>query len=403
MKGLRYFEKLTALTMGKLCQQRWLLAGLVLLCLLLPLGAGRAAEVLLSRGVNFAGVTLAITAPEGDGVPQLLEQFMGEMEDIAQYCNIVALEEGAALEALSRGEVTAVLVLPERFIQGVMWGENPDLRLIVAGDRPLESLLLLWVGQSASDILSAFQSGVYAVLDLYQAAPPPGRTRDQVVVDINLRYISLATGRADMFQTELVTATQALPIPLHYALSLAAFFALAAAPVFLPLYGGDWLRFQRRLRAAGRGTAGGCFSALAACVPVLFLLLFPALLLAGEGGRPLALAGAALGMALFCGLFCGVCCLAAGSAGGCGLLSFGAALLSLALAGGIVPPVLLPAPVRRLSGLSPVTWLRQLAAGAMDYEVPLSAWAGLTLGGAGMALAMAVLYRCRVDGEEGTP
>lgn len=402
MKGLRYFEKLTALTMGKLCQQRWLLAGLVLLCLLLPLGAGRAAEVLLSRGVNFAGVTLAITAPEGDGVPQLLEQFMGEMEDIAQYCNIVALEEGAALEALSRGEVTAVLVLPERFIQGVMWGENPDLRLIVAGDRPLESLLLLWVGQSASDILSAFQGGVYAVLDLYQAAPPPGLTRDQVVVDINLRYISLATGRADMFQTELVTATQALPIPLHYALSLAAFFALSAAPVFVPLYGGDWLRFQRRLRAAGRGTAGGCFSALAACVPVLFLLLFPALLLAGEG-HPLALAGAALGMALFCGLFCGVCCLAAGSAGGCGLLSFGGALLSLALAGGIVPPVLLPAPVRRLSGLSPVTWLRQLAAGAMGYEVPLSAWAGLTLGGAGMALAMAVLYRRRVDGEEGTP
>ena len=253
MKGLRYFEKLTALTMGKLCQQRWLLAGLVLLCLLLPLGAGRAAEALLSRGVNFAGVTLAITAPEGDNVPQLLEQFMGEMEDIAQYCDIVALEEGAALEALSRGEVTAVLVLPERFIQGVMWGENPDLRLIVAGDRPLESLLLLWVGQSASDILSAFQGGVYAVLDLYQAAPPPGLTRDQVVVDINLRYISLATGRADMFQTEMVTATQALPIPLHYALSLAAFFALSAAPVFVPLYGGDWLRFQRRLRAAGRG------------------------------------------------------------------------------------------------------------------------------------------------------
>ena len=215
MKGLRYFEKLTALTMGKLCQQRWLLAGLVLLCLLLPLGAGRAAEVLLSRGVNFAGVTLAITAPEGDGVPQLLEQFMGEMEDIAQYCNIVALEEGAALEALSRGEVTAVLVLPERFIQGVMWGENPDLRLIVAGDRPLESLLLLWVGQSACDILSAFQSGVYAVLDLYAQSPPPGLSRDQVVVDINLRYIRLALDRGELFQNQTVSATGVLPVHLH--------------------------------------------------------------------------------------------------------------------------------------------------------------------------------------------
>ena len=50
------------------------------MCLLLPLGAGQAAGHLLSRGVEFSGVTLAVTAPEGDNVPQLLEQYMGEME-----------------------------------------------------------------------------------------------------------------------------------------------------------------------------------------------------------------------------------------------------------------------------------------------------------------------------------
>ena len=43
--------------------------------LLLSLGAGRAAGWLLSRGVDFSGVTLAVTAPEGDGVPRLLEQY----------------------------------------------------------------------------------------------------------------------------------------------------------------------------------------------------------------------------------------------------------------------------------------------------------------------------------------
>ena len=81
----------------------------------------------------------------------------------------------------------------------------------MAGDRPLESLLLLWVGQSASDILSAFQSGVYAVLDLYAQDPPPGLGRDQVVVDINLRYITLALDRTGFFRTEEVFATGALP------------------------------------------------------------------------------------------------------------------------------------------------------------------------------------------------
>ena len=77
-----------------------------------------------------------------------------------------------------------------------------------------------------------------------------------------------------------------------------------------------------------------------------------------------------------------------------------AALLSLALAGGIVPPVLLPAGLRRLTALSPVTWMTRLAAGGTGRPVPLSAWAGLVLSGVGMALLSLVLYRRRIDRQE---
>lgn len=399
MDTLRFSAIYFKLTLGRLCQQRWLLAGLALLCFLLPLGAGRAAEAVLSRGVDFHGVTLAITAPEGDGVPQQLERFMRDMEDIAQYCKIVSMDEEEAMRALEAGEVTAVLELPEDFIHSVMWGTNPDLRLIVPAGRPLESLLLLWVGQSACDILSAFQSGVYAVLDLYEENPPPGLTRDQVVFDINLRYISLALDRTGMFRTEEVSATRALPIPLHYALALISCFALSAAPLFVPVYGGDWLRPQRRLRAAGRGVAAGYFAGIAASAAVLLLLLLPALALAG-GGISLPLIGAALGMALFCSVFCSVCCLISQSAAGCGVAAFTISLVSLALAGGVVPPVLLPRPMRKLSWLSPVTWLQRLAAGTMGYPIPPSAWAGPALTGVGMAALALFLYRRRADSEE---
>ena len=100
---------------------------------------------------------------------------------------------------------------------------------------------------------------------------PPGLTRDQVVFDINLRYIALAMDRNSLFQTQTVSATQALPIPLHYALSLTAYFSLAAAPLFVPIYSGDWLCVQRRLRSAGRGVWAGYFSGVAAGVPALLL------------------------------------------------------------------------------------------------------------------------------------
>ena len=71
---MRYFGQCFKLTLVRLCRQRWLLAGLALLCLLLPLAAGQAANFLLSQGVNFAGVTLAVTAPPGDDTPRLLEE-----------------------------------------------------------------------------------------------------------------------------------------------------------------------------------------------------------------------------------------------------------------------------------------------------------------------------------------
>ncbi len=399
MDTLRFFGIYLNLTLGRLCQQRWLLAGLALLCLLLPLGAGRAAGELLSRGVDFSPVTLAVSAPEGDQVPLQLEQFMGEMEDVAQYCRIVSMDEVAALAALARGEVAAVLDLPQDFIRGVMWGENPDLRLIVSGDRPLEALLLLWVGQSASDILSAFQSGVYAVLDLYEEAPPPGLTRDQVVFDINLRYISLALDRTGMFQTRELSATRTLPVPLHYALALLSYFALSAAPLFVPIYSGGWLRPQQRLRAAGRGVAVGYWAGVFAGAILLLPLLLPALLLAG-GGPSLPLLGAALGMALFCSVFSSVCCLVSRSAAGCGLLAFTVSLAALALAGGIVPPVLLPGPVRGLSVLSPVSWLQRLAVGAVGRPPDPSAVLCLTASGAVLAVLALSLYRRRTDSGE---
>ena len=105
-------------------------------------------------------------------------------------------------------------------------------------------------------------------------------------------------------------------------------------------------------------------------------------------------------MALFCSEFCAVCCLAAGNAAGCGLIAFGVSLLSLALAGGILPPVLLPGPMRQLSWLSPITWLRQLAAWPMGYEVDRSAWICLALSMLGMALLALTLYRRRADRQE---
>lgn len=400
MGGLRYFGKLTALTLGRLCRQSGLLAGLTALCVLLPLLAGTAAEAFLSGGVSFAGVTLAVTGPEGDPLPGQLERYMNGMEDVAQYCRITAMDRAGAREALSAGEITAILDLPEDFVRGVQSGENPAVRVIVDEGRPLESLLTLWVGQSAADLLAAVQAGVYAVLDCFDQSPPPDLSREQVVAEINLRYVWWTLGRQGMFDTQQILPTGALPIALHYQLSLLGYLALSTAPLFAWYCQRPWLTGLRRLRYAGRSPVWAYFAGLLSCWLVMTAVLWAALALLLPVGVFAALVTAMAWAYLFAG-WAALCALLTRSAAGCGGLSFFLSLGSLLLCGGIVPPVLLPGAVRQMENLSPLTWMRALAAKPLGYRAMAHPARILLLAASGLAALSAFLYTRRALQKEG--
>ncbi len=399
MRTLRFYGSLTLHTLQELCQRRWLLAGLALLCLILPLCAGPAAQEALSGGVSFSGINLAVTALENDATPQLLAQAMNNMSDVQRYCSFEAMDGAEAAAALERGAVTAILALPEGFVEGVVYGRNPDVRLIVPGDRPLEALLTLWVGQSAADLLSSVQAGIYGVLALYEAAPPEGLTWEQAKLDINLCYVNWTLNRQNLFQLQTVSATQTLPVSLHYALSLLSYLGLAAAPLFSGVFGSRRLAFWRRLRCLGRSSLTGYWGDLSACTAVLFLLVLPPMLWLTRGPLLPSLA-AALVFALFCAVFGSLCCLITTSAAACGGLTFTLALLALGAAGGILPPVLLPQTLRSVSWLSPVAWLRTLLALPAGYAAEGRSLAAMALTLAVSSLLAAALYHRRVMQEE---
>lgn len=397
MNSIRFFIKRVFWTLGKLCRQRSLLAGLAFLCLFLPLTLGTAAQQVLSEGVDFSGIHLVITAPEGDNLPRLLERYLGQMQDVRAYCTVEAMEERAALQALEAGNAAAVLRLPPDFLQGILDGTNPDVQVVVGGDQPLEALLTLWVGQSLSNLLAAVQAGIYGVLEEYASSPPAGLSPDQVVQDINLKYVNWTLNRSSLFRIHEISASGVLPVREHYALCLLGFFSLALAPLFAPLYREDCLRFQRRLRAVGRSVFGGYAASVLSSALVLLLLLVPGLW-AAAGSLSLPLLLTALVWALFGAVFGAFCCLLTGNTAGCGVVSFLLSLLSLVLAGGILPPTLLPPVLRKLSVISPVRWLMEPAGAAMGYDTGCSGLLPAAL--LAMAAVSAWLY-CRNPGERG--
>ena len=73
MKKLQLFFRLFMEAWKAVCQQLWLLAALFLLFLLLPGAAGKVGTAMLSQGVDFSGITLAVTGPQGDDTGAALE------------------------------------------------------------------------------------------------------------------------------------------------------------------------------------------------------------------------------------------------------------------------------------------------------------------------------------------
>lgn len=349
MKDLRLIPSLTKHAWKSICQQFWLLAVLSMLFFLLCTAAGPVAGELLDQGVDFTGLTFGVCAPEGDSTAQLLETLTARMKDVSQYATFRSMGPEEAASALEAGELSAVLMLPQDFVGGILGGSNPDVTLIVSREKPLEALLTYWIGQSAADLLSASQRGIYAVLDIW-----PAEGWDQAMADINLRYISIALNRQDIFKTRELAAVESMDLATHYALSLLIFLIMALPPVLRPLFEDADAPFRRRLLSLGHGAVSQYFCCFSVAFCILLLMAAVPVLLCGWD-----LLGAVL-LALFGAAFSGVCCLLTRSTAGCGGIAFPGAAAAVFLSGGILPTPLLPDALRRIGSLSPATSLRTL-------------------------------------------
>lgn len=402
MKRFGFFLKLTRHHVGEVCRRRILIAAVLLLCVALPLCVGPAVQDMLSDGVAFSGLTLAVTAPEGSSAPDMIEQYVGKMRDVNAYCTFRAMDYAEAERQLREGTVTAILVMPERFLTGVLNGDNPDVELIVRADRPMEALLTYWLGQSVTELLSASQAGIYAVMDTYDEQLPKNLTRDDVVMGINMKYISWTLERTEVFEVRQYSAVQGLPIAMHYALSLLAYLAMALAPLFAPLYAADRMAPCRRLRCLGYGSMFHFGSDLTACTAVIFAVTVVPVCVITKGPVWLTIPACVV-FALFSALFGSLCCLLTTGAANSGLLAFTVALLSLGTSGGILPPALLPQTLRRWSWLSPVNWLRELAAASSGtYPMDSRSIAAIVCAMVFMSVSCVLLYHRRMSGQEVT-
>ena len=369
---MRLAARLVKLNIFRLRRRLLLLAAMAAAFAVLsaPLGAG--AENMLSRE-SVEPLSIAVCGEEAG----LISRLAGNMADISEYCSFIEMDETEALEALGSGEVTAVLLLPDDFIGSILSGANEPALLYTDPDEPVEGMLVLYAGRSAADMLSAAQGGIYAVLDELSRQ---GIERPDAVMEINLEYIKFTLSRSDMYRSETVSAAGTMPVDEHYALSLMCWLMLMAAVIYHPVMRSGQGAWRSRLRSAG---CSGAVWAVGAAAPVLLCsLVLTAAVCAFFGS---VTAGGIVSCAVFTAGFSALLCALCPEEGTASAVIFAASCALTFLAGGIIPPALMPEELAWLVDSSPVGAMRLAITGEGSWL--LAALGAVMLAAAGALCA----------------
>lgn len=359
-----------------------LLAAALLFALVGQAAAASLADAFSENGRGLTGLRIALS---GSGAAEAAA-LAGQMQDVRAYCTFDAMDEAAAQAQLTAGKVSAVLLIPDGFLSSIYSGKNTTPTLLLDARRPLEGYLARWAGSCAISMLMDAQAGVTAVLDARaerkQAGAPLEKSKKKITQEINLRYIQQALGRSDLMRTETLSPTGALEPGDHYALSALSYLILLAGAVFFPLFDERARRgFLRRLQSAGGSLLPLRLSALTLCAGLSALLLGVPLATLAAGYFPFS---GVLAGAVFASGLAGACAAACGRADGTALTLFLLSTGFLIAGGGLLPPALLPAPLRILLPYSPVRMLTLALSPARGYDAPAYSIPALTLTGAAL-------------------
>ncbi len=320
------------------------------------------------RDSAVSSLTFAVTGDMEQA--KALVTLVSSMTDIAAYANFVAMDTDSAKEALQKGEVSAVMELPDNFVDGIQNGSNEALLLHLPSSSPVEGYLALYAGQVASDMLSAAQGAIYLTLNTLR---DEGMYDSNSVVDVNRDYVVFALGRNGMYEEDVISAAGSASLTEHYTASLLVFVLLMSALTFYPILSpvqGAWRNRLRTLGCDGFTWTLAAFTCIFICIAVLIsICLFYT---------------QAFNFGAFCTLLTfslGFVCLTATvcrTESAMSALCFLSVLIFALLGGGIIPTTLMPVNLRNLSPLSPYSALMDAMHGEFS---PIIVLCGLLFSG----------------------
>lgn len=256
-----------------------LLPKILLKAVMLALSVGMIAfcgQKIANRDSEHALVQIGYTAAD-DRLTGLAVSFVENMESVKNFCRLLPMTEEEGLNKLQKGEISALLVLPENVIEEILYGSNAPAKLYVADNDSPFGMLFAELGKAGVGMLQTAQAEIYATGMLAEKFSCGYYRLTQMYEEIDAFNLEIVLNREQYFKSRSLSKTGSQSIAVYYGSAIFTMYLLLSG-----LFFGSYLARSRteqqmlfkRLRILPVGQAVG---RLFVTVDMLcFLLLLPA-------------------------------------------------------------------------------------------------------------------------------
>lgn len=218
----------------------------VLPVLVLGIVAGAAAfcVTMAEQTQDDGRMRVGYVAPD-NALTDMAVAYVQKIESVKALCEIERVSKVEGLEQLHKGELAALVVLPENIVEEILSGTNTPVTVYLSANGGLDggefgalkSLLFQELANAAVGMLETAQAEIYAVQYLIGGLFETDQELVQKMYDdINRFNLSVAAGRENLFRTKRVSVTENDTYVIYYGSAFMAVYILLAGLFFGEFY-----------------------------------------------------------------------------------------------------------------------------------------------------------------------
>lgn len=349
----------------------------------------------MDREPLAVSVDIAVAVQDDDALTQMALGFVESMESVSEFCRFRQVSEEEGLALLAQEEVTALILLPERLVDGIVNGQNPSVEIYFAEHAGIEAVLFKELTDAGASLLNVAQAEIYGANDTAAEYGFTDRLR-MMEMEIDGYNLAFALDRLALYEIRQLSVTGQMNILQYFAASAAVLFLLLSGMALYPLMQPEPAVFRRQLARQGVGLGWqdfcqwlcGFVSMGLISILLLAVVRFLPAGMEAVGQEPHAWTQAAellqrrqnaghmgaSAILIVCSLMlistCVYCIYSLTDSRISGiLLLFVVSLMMIYLSGGLAPSIFLPETMQKLGGRLPTAWLIRAFGGVFTgYE-----------------------------------